>query len=172
MPAADTATADAFQADAQAVSQADSNQTGADGQEPKVYDAEYVGKLRSEAASYRTRLSNAEKRLGEIENGQLSEMQKLQKQLETAQSERDALSRDARLGKIAGAAAKAQAKYPDAVARLVPDDAEDIDSVMKQLRKDYPDMFRASSADGGAGQGQDNKPTDMNSLIRARLNGR
>jgi hypothetical protein len=141
------------------------------GQEPRTFDLEYVQKLRNESASYRTKLSNAEKRLQEIENGQLSEMQKLQKQLEAVTTERDGLLRDARQGRISTAASKLNAKYPDAVARLVPDDAdtqEAIDAALKTIRKDYPDLFRpvVPSVDGGAGANGTPQSQDMNAMIR------
>jgi len=54
---------------------------GAQGQEPERFDADYVKKLRAEAASYRTKLKELEAKLQEHEMAKLSETEKLQKKL-------------------------------------------------------------------------------------------
>jgi hypothetical protein len=54
---------------------------GAQGQEPERFDAEYVRKLRAEAASYRTKLKELEQKVQEHETAKLSEAEKLQKRL-------------------------------------------------------------------------------------------
>lgn len=61
-----------------------------DGDQPKVFDAEYVDKLRKEAAKYRTEAkSNADaaKRLAEIEESQKSEAEKQAERLKALESE-------------------------------------------------------------------------------------
>lgn len=165
-----TVAAGSSQAEPPPAPQAGTNDTQTHGQEPQVFDAEYVSKLRTEAASYRTRLANAEKSLKAIEDEKLSSSEKLQKQLDVVMAERDSLAKEARQARVMGAAAKANALYPDAVARLIPDDATDFDSAVKDIRKSYPAMFRTSTADGGAGNGSE-QPTNMNQLIRARMAG-
>ncbi len=54
---------------------------GAQGQEPERFDAEYVRKLRAEAADYRKRLRELEQKVQEHETAKLSETEKLQKRL-------------------------------------------------------------------------------------------
>jgi flagellar biosynthesis GTPase FlhF len=54
---------------------------GAQGQEPERFDAEYVKKLRSEAAEYRRRLRELEQTVKQHEESKLSETEKLQKRL-------------------------------------------------------------------------------------------
>ena len=54
---------------------------GAQGQEPERFDAEYVKRLRAEAASYRTKLKELEQKVQEHETAKLSEAEKLQKRL-------------------------------------------------------------------------------------------
>ncbi len=60
---------------------------GAQGQEPERFDAEYVKKLRAEAAEYRKRLRELEQTVKQHEESKLSETEKLQKRL--AEMERE-----------------------------------------------------------------------------------
>ena len=72
------------------------------GAEPKTFDAEYVQKLRQEAAKYRTEAkanADAAKRLAEIEEAQKTEAQKLADRLAAAEkkaleAERRAFAKD------------------------------------------------------------------------------
>lgn len=56
------------------------------GQEPKSFDADYVNKLRSESAGYRTRLKELEAKVKEHENAQLSETERLQQERDEART--------------------------------------------------------------------------------------
>ncbi len=60
------------------------------GQEPAAeqFDAEYVRKLRAEAAEYRKRLRELEQKAQEQENAKLSETERLQKRLAELERER------------------------------------------------------------------------------------
>ena len=165
----------ATQADAQGQqqgqqSQADGSQTQAQGDEgARTFDAEYVKQLRAEAASWRTQAQQHKKRLEDIERGQMSDMEKLAKERDELKAERDALNAQVRTAQVVSIAAKSGAVYPDAVARLVPADAEDVEAALKQIRKDYPAMFRTQngSADAGAGTQNGRPPlSGMNDLIR------
>lgn len=65
--------------------------------EPKVFDAEYVAKLRQEAAKYRTEAkANAEaaKRLAEIEEANKTEAQKLADRLKALEAENAAFKQE------------------------------------------------------------------------------
>ena len=60
--------------------------------EPKTFDAEYVEKLRKEAAKYRTEArqnADAAKKLAEIEDRDKSEVEKATSRVQTAERERD-----------------------------------------------------------------------------------
>lgn len=73
-------------------------------EEPKTFDADYVKKLREEAARYRTEAkANAEaaKRLAEIEEAQKSDAEKAAERLRALEEERDAARRDALRFKVA-----------------------------------------------------------------------
>lgn len=138
---------------------------------PRTFDAEYVARLRSEAASYRTKLANAEKELQTRKDAELSGTEKLQKERDELIQERDTLAREVRDSKLIVAASKAQAKYPDLIIAKVPHDAElddkTLERVFKDLRASYPDAFRTGTADGGAGGGSTPNGQDMNTLIRS-----
>src|SRR5262249_27224583 len=56
------------------------------GQEPKVFDEEYVKTLRSEAAGYRTRATAAEAELQKQKDAQLSEVERAKKEATDAQA--------------------------------------------------------------------------------------
>lgn len=61
-----------------------------DGQEPKTFDADYVAKLRQEAAKHRTEAkanADAAKRLAEIEEAQKSESEKVADRIAKAEAE-------------------------------------------------------------------------------------
>lgn len=64
-------------------------QEGAEKAEPKTFDADYVEKLRKEAAKYRTEAkanADAARKLAEIEDANKTEQQKLAERLQAAES--------------------------------------------------------------------------------------
>ncbi len=67
-----------------------------DGQEPEIerFDAEYVRKLRAEAAEYRRRLRELEQKAQEQENAKLSEAERLQKRLAELEREQATYQRE------------------------------------------------------------------------------
>jgi hypothetical protein len=147
---------------------ATTSQAGVNGTGVQQFDAEYVQKIRSEAASYRTKYANAQKRLDDLERGQMTELDKLKTDLQARDEELSTLRQKARIADAMNAAAKAGAVYPDAVARLVPSDSDDYDSVLKEIRKTYPAMFKSNgSADAGAGTNGKPLSGDMNDILRA-----
>jgi len=68
----------------------------AEGQEPeaKTFDAEYVAKLRKEAAEYRKKMRELEKALKAKEEAELSEQEKLQRRLAEYEAKLADLERD------------------------------------------------------------------------------
>jgi hypothetical protein len=79
-------------------------ETPQEGEEQKTFDADYVKKLRDEAAKYRTEAkanAAAAKRLSEIEEAQKSDAEKAAERLRQLEEERDAAQRDALRFKVA-----------------------------------------------------------------------
>lgn len=75
-----------------------------EGSEPKTFDADYVKKLRDEAAKYRTEAkanADAAKRLAEIEESQKTEAEKAADRIRTLEAEVQAAQRDALRFKVA-----------------------------------------------------------------------
>ena len=80
---------------------------------------------------------------------------------------------------VTAAATKANAIRPDAISRLVGDalDYDDdgkptnVDAVLAQAKKDYPELFRAAAGGGDGGRGGQPDPKDANAVINAFLRG-
>lgn len=141
-----------------------------EGQEPRTFDAAYVVRLRNEAAKYRTEFDAVKQKLDTLESQSLTETQKIQRERDQLAKERDDLLKEQHVNKAMAAAARAGARYPDAVAVLVSNDTKDYEAAIKEVRRKYPDMFRQSSgADGGAGGDNNNGNLSMNDLIRQRV---
>lgn len=104
-------------------------------------------KVQSEAENLRKRLKAYEDKEAEM----LPAHERLQRDYDNVKAERDALYTQVRQAEFISATSKAGAIYPDAVARMIAADTEDVDAAVKQLRKDYPGMFRTQGADAGAG---------------------
>ncbi|MBP2211091.1 membrane protein involved in colicin uptake [Rhodococcus ruber] len=86
------------------VAEADEKPLEGDAPQPEVFDAEYVAKLRKEAAKYRTDAkANAEaaKKLAELEEAQKSEAQKQAERLEAAEKRATELELKAARAEIA-----------------------------------------------------------------------
>jgi hypothetical protein len=152
-------------------------------------------KLRREAQSLRKRLADVEADQKKAKDAELSETERLKKQLKEAEDkektwaaerrERDA--RDTVLAVLTDESdpKKPRAKSPNAartIFKLVKDELEyddkgeilNLSSVLHQAKKDYGDLFAgkaAGSADGGAGAHSANGAGDMNAQIR-RMAGR
>lgn len=146
----------------------------------QTYDADYVRKLRSESAANRRRAADLEARLKQIEDSQLSESERLQKQLQELQAEKANWQRERRdlsvRQALQAAFAAEGARKPDALVRLFADqvDADDNGQIknqaalLKQARADYPELFvaRNGSADAAAGARSGGSGLSMNDLIR------
>jgi hypothetical protein len=125
-----------------------------------------IKKLRGELKNLTKEHRDAIAKLTQIEDAQLSETERLQKQLADVAAERDRLAGEARRSvvtvAIADAAAKAGAIRPDAIARLI--DLENVEiadgkavnaaDLVKAVAADYPELFRSrpGTADAAAGK--------------------
>ena len=125
-----------------------------------------IKKLRGELKNLTKEHKEAVSKLTQIEDAQLSEAERLQKQLAEVAAERDRLAGEARRSvvnvAIADAAAKAGAIRPDAIAKLIDLDAVQLDNgkatnaadLVKAIAADYPELFktRPGTADAAAGK--------------------
>lgn len=136
------------------------------------FDKEYVGKLRAEAAKYRTEHQKTAARLKELEDAQLSDTEKRDKRLAELELENRKLQVESRNSSILALAAAAGATVPQAIVGLVPTDAENLQTTIASLKKQFPDLFRKSApggtADAGGGRSDDSgKPkAGMNEFLR------
>lgn len=134
-------------------------------------------KLRSEARSLRQRLKDAEAKLSDRDDADLSATQKLEREKTTAEAERDQFATDNRNLRAEIAAAKVGVRTEalgDAVKLLDwdeiddPTDRKQVETALKALVKDKPWLSgRADGLDGGNGRqsGADTGGT-MNEIIR------
>lgn len=123
-------------------------------------------------------IAERDRKLQEIEDGKLSEMEKLNRRLSELETEKITWERERQEHRVGGAvreaAAKAGAVYPDAVYKLLDSSTLEFDAdgnpknlekVIEGLRGSYPAIFNGTgSADGGARRPA--KTIDMNQMIR------
>ena len=125
--------------------------------EPETFDADYVAKLRKEAADYRTKAkanADAAKRLAQLEDANKSETQKLTDRATQAEGERDDWrGRYMDLAKrqaITQAAADAKTTDAETVYLYLRDEVEvdddgnpvDVGKAIRDLAKRKPHLFR------------------------------
>lgn len=134
--------------------------------------ADRLGRERDKYRDYDT-LKAAAGELEQIKQGQMTETQRMQAQLDQLSKENNELKSKVQMATAQSAAARAGALYPDLVAAKIPADAigdpKKLEDALKALKTEYPALFGAragGSADGGAGGG---KPAGggMNAFIRA-----
>ena len=142
------------------------------------FSADYVKKLRAEAAAQRQRAREIADRLKKLEDEKLSETERQQRRAQELEAENALLLSRVRLSDLTEAALEngANARYASAIARLLPaelntDDETKVVAAIERLKGTYPDMFRKERADAGngdAGAGRSSKPpaSDMNSILR------
>lgn len=134
--------------------------------EPKTFDADYVAKLRQEAAKYRTEAkANAEaaKRLTEIEEAQKTEAQKLADRLAEAERKAQAAELKALRSDVA------QAKGVPA-GLLTGSTEEELNASADMLLAFRGEAPKAPAAPPAAGQGNVGQPvgaTDIDTQIKA-----
>lgn len=137
----------------------------------RVFDAEYVGRLRAENAAHRTKLRELEEKVKTFETERLSEAEKLQKRAEEAEKRAQEAERRVRERTIRAevrlAAVAAGIVDPEAAYRLLDldqvalnDDGEptNIDKLVAQLLKDKPYLGGRSAQSGPAGNPGSGRP--------------
>lgn len=136
--------------------------------EQQSFDAEYVAKLRKEAADYRTKAkanADAAKRLAELEEANKTEAQKIAERAETAEKERDTIAselstlrREQAIYRNAGQADPAalldSRAFLDSIADLDPTDDKTIAAAIKDAVKANPRLARPGQSAGDLHEGQ------------------
>jgi hypothetical protein len=130
--------------------------------QPKTYDEAYVKQLRDEAASNRKKAADAEKRLKEIDDANLTEAEKLKQRAEAAEAKVTGSQVRVAKAEAEKAAALAKVVNPGVAYKLIRDDItfdkdgepENIPALIAQLVKDNPYLLGAGDGGGGgAGNG-------------------
>lgn len=157
---------------------ADTPQAGTDvdapGGDDKSLTPEAARKLRSEANALRKRLKDAETKLTDRETAELSEKQKLERDLTTATATRDQLEAEVRTLRAQQIASKVGIRA-DALEMAVksldwesiddPTDAKEIERALKELVKASPFLSsRPDGLDGGRGSGNGSRGGNGDSL--------
>ena len=150
-------------------------QSGSDG------SAAVIARLNAEAKDWRLKFEGAQTRLTEIEQANMSDLEKARAQAADAEARAQAAETASRGYRVAGAAAKAavdaKALDPALIANLIDMSKVEFDqegnptnlSVMiGELKSKHPILFGPAlgSADGGARGGSAAPSSDMNELIR------
>lgn len=176
----DTTTVDS-QAEETNQSQADETQTDQPNTEPETISLDEARKLRNENKSLRTRAKTAEEKLEAEANAKLTESEKLQKQFEestTILSKREGSLKTLLLqGAVQELKEVVGLRSTKSILRLLDIEAlefdldglkvKGVDTELKRLKKEDPDLFITGGTDGGAGGGgRGGASPDMNSLIR------
>ncbi len=157
---------------------ADGQAPDANGKPEENFDADYVKRLRAEAADNRKRAKAAEDKLKKLEEANLSELEKSQRRAQELEAENARLTHSARVAEIQAFVAGLGATHPEAVAKLADPEIADSKLAAAALKERYPDFFKpkgtaapAPSADAGAGRGEPPK-AGMNEFIRRAATGR
>lgn len=114
------------------------------GPEPKVFDAEYVEKLRKESAKYRTEAkanADAAARLAALEESQKTETQRLQDERDALKAERDAVRGEVLRARVA-LTKGLSAELADRLRGATEDElSEDADRLLALLKPSGPAPF-------------------------------
>jgi hypothetical protein len=138
--------------------------TGDEGSEPKTFDADYVKKLRSEAAGHRKDAREAQAKLRQLEEQGLSETEKLKKAAEDGTKLSEAGTRKLRQANLivalsekglSGGRAKAASKLLDGIEFDDDDEPKNLDAALKAAAATYGDELfggqqNRTTFDGGA----------------------
>lgn len=143
-------------------------------QEPQSFDAEYVAKLRAEAAKYRTEAkanAAAAKRLAEIEESQKTEVQRTAERIAELEREAAAAKADAlkfRIGTAAGLPAEAIGRLQGATEEELRADAETLAGLLGKPTP-QPATAPAPAPVSGTVPPQEQTPQDLNQWFRDSL---
>ncbi len=148
--------------------------------EPETLSLEEARKLRQEAANLRRRLKDRESELEQHRNAGLTELEKAQRRIQELEARETEYQQAARARALERLFAAEHAQYPELLLAQV--DSNELElapdgtltngaALVSRLKKQYPGLFRAPSADAGTG-GAGAPAPDMNAYIRGRLSRR
>lgn len=176
-------TAQEVAADAQGVAAEAQQVAQREADKEETMSLDEARKLRNEAKNLRARNKETEDKLSKFEQNQLTEKEKLEKQLEETTTRAEARETKLRERLVKDAVAELKDKFgvraPKSIARLIDsgklefdlDEGEvsGVEAELTRLRKDDPDLFIKGGTDGGkGGTGRPETGVDMNTLIRNR----
>lgn len=158
------------------------------GQEPKpeTFDAEYVSKLRKEAAEYRTRATKAEGELATHKKAQETEAERIQRERDEAATRAENAEKALRQERTTNAVITAAAKKgvdPDLAVRLMAGETveydEDgrpvkVDAALDALVKKFPQLAATQSGGSSAANGARSaagQPVETDAERRQRILG-
>lgn len=114
-----------------------------------------LAELRRENAARRKRETELEKELNAHKQAQMSDAEKREARIKELEAENQTLQRETRKTNAMAAALRAGSIDPEAVAALIPQDADDLPKAVEEMKKARPHLFRtgapSGSADGGSG---------------------
>lgn len=142
-------------------------------EEPKTFDAEYVGKLRSEAAKYRTQakdLAEKAKAYDEYVESQKSEQEKIADELQRAQTEKAQAQQELLRMKVAASknlpASLVERLRGDTVEEL----EQDADSLLTELKSQYVEKAAPTPNQTGAGVVGDSQEATVDTFLEILRN--
>ena len=133
------------------------------GGQQETFSAAYVKKLREDSARYRTEAKDAQGKLKEREDAELSEAEKAKKEAKEATERAEKAEAQALRAEVA----TKKKLSPGMAARLVGDTKDELEKDADKLLKEVS-PGTGGSFDGGAGRGSAPKQSDMNNWLRNR----
>lgn len=164
------------------------NGTGAEGDDSEEWEPERakntIQSLRQAERQLKREKAEAERKLKALEDREKTELEKLREENERLASERSEWERERRETRARAtfmtAAQRANVSRPDALFRLGASALEyddegnpkNVEDVIKDLRKEYPEFFTTGSADAATGRGGSSDGSTMTDRIRQAVRGR
>lgn len=135
-------------------------------EQKKVYDEDYVKKLRDEAAARRKQLREVQERLEALEAEKLSETERQRIEAEKAKERAEALEARVKKAEIAKAAQELGVTNPELAARLVDASKVELDESGTAVNAaDLIDSIVAEFPDLKAKQNADERPADLKKVL-------
>lgn len=151
--------------------------------EPKVFDAEYVAKLRREAAAYRREAGELKARVSDFEAQRMSEAEKLQAQTKAAQEAAERAQAELRATRAQAALATAASKVGvdvELVGRLVDVEFDeegkpvDIETALQSVLSKWPHLKPAAAVPAATNPSRKAQLTlsDVRKMSESEINSR
>lgn len=142
-------------------------------EEPKTFDAEYVGKLRGEAAKYRTQakdLAEKAKAYDEYVESQKSEQEKITDELQRAQTEKAQAQQELLRMKVAASKNLPTSLVERLRGETVEELEQDADSLLSELKSQYVEKSAPTPTQTGAGVVGDSQEATVDTFLEILRN--